>query len=197
MFKRTKGYWLLTMLVLTGLAGKINSHTLSGKERRTLVRELKTSREAFTESIENLSEKQLNFRHPKNRITIKECIYQLAAIENDLWTTAKECLKNQPLNPRRSFTDEELLFCIGHQPPLLSAKPGKFKNVEDAIKFYKKNNDEIVKYVNTSTGNIRAHTVHTVIGNTDAYQLLLLNAVYTKYYTAKINELKSSQNFSK
>ena len=32
MFKRTRGYFLLTLLVLTGLAGRKHTETLTGKE---------------------------------------------------------------------------------------------------------------------------------------------------------------------
>src|SRR3954467_15471326 len=84
MFKRTLGYLLLTMLVLTGLAGRMHTDILSGKERRTLVNELKSSRTALLLSAAGLSKKQLNFRKGKNRLTIRELIYQLASIEHSL-----------------------------------------------------------------------------------------------------------------
>ena len=59
MFKRTKGYLLLTLLVLTGLAGNTHSNSLSGKERKVLVNHLKDSKTAFLKSVKNLSEDQL------------------------------------------------------------------------------------------------------------------------------------------
>jgi hypothetical protein len=37
MFKRTRGYLLLTLLVLTGLAGRKHNETLTGKEREQLL----------------------------------------------------------------------------------------------------------------------------------------------------------------
>ena len=196
MFKRTKCYWLLTMLVLTGLAGKIHNNTLSGKERRSLVKELKATQSAFVDNIENLSDRQFNFRH-KNGLSIKQCIYKLTSIENNLWRTAKNGLRKEPSKIARSFTDEELMFFVLNQQFLTPAPELKFQNCKEALKFYKKQNNQIIKYVNTSTENIRAHIFSTPAGNLDAYQLLLLNTVYTKYFSEKIAAIKSSPNFPK
>lgn len=197
MFKRTKGYLLLTMLVLTGLAGRIHSDTLSGKERRTLVRDLKTSKAEFIKSVEGLSGKQINFRPAKNQLTVKECVYQLASIENGLWATAKTCLKQEALKQARSFNDEELNSCILNQPYIIPSRKLKFKNVKEAVKLYKNESAETLKYINTSTENVRAHVISTAAGNLDAYQLMFLSAIYTKHITDQINEIKASPNFPK
>ncbi|MFL5788794.1 MAG: hypothetical protein ACJ748_12120, partial [Flavisolibacter sp.] len=61
MLKRTKGYFLLTMLVLTGLAGRLHTDTLSGKERRFLISELKLTSSDFLLSIKYLTPRQLNY----------------------------------------------------------------------------------------------------------------------------------------
>lgn len=197
MFKRTKGYLLLTMLVLTGLAGRIHSDTLSGKERRTLVRDLKTSKAEFIKSVEGLSGKQFNFRPAKNQLTVKECVYQLASIENGLWATTKTCLKQEALKQARSFNDEELNSCILNQPYIIPARKLKFKNVKEAVKLYKNESAETLKYVNTSTENVRAHVIQTAAGNLDAYQLMFLSAIYTKHITDQINAIKASPKFPK
>ena len=44
MHKRTKGYTLLLLLVLTGLAGRQSTTTITSKERRFLIEELKESK---------------------------------------------------------------------------------------------------------------------------------------------------------
>ena len=61
MLKRTKGYTLLLLLVLTGLAGRISTTTITSKERRVAIDELKESKVAVLKSVKGLSEKQLNF----------------------------------------------------------------------------------------------------------------------------------------
>lgn len=197
MFKRTKGYLLLTMLVLTGLAGKIHSDTLSGKERRTLIKDLKTTKAEFTESIADLTNRQLNFKPANNHLSIKECIYKLSSIENGLWAYAKLSLKEEPLKQARAFNDNELNSCILNQPTIIPVRQLKFKNVKEATKLYKTESAETLKYIQTSTENIRAHVISTSIGNLDAYQLLLLTTIYSKYFTDQIKIIKSNPNFPK
>lgn len=197
MFKRTKGYLLLIMLMLTGLAGKIHNDTLSGKERRNLVKEIKITKSDFMKSLSGLSNKQLNFKPEKSQLSIKECIYKLVSIENQIWGLTKEGLKQAPPALKKSFNDDELTSCITVAQNLVPVKELKFKNVKEATKVYKNESSEILKYVNTSTENIRTHVIPSSIGNLDAYQLMLLITKYTKFYTDYISGIKSTSNFPK
>lgn len=196
MFKRTKGYFLLTMLVLTGFAGKIHTDTLSGKERRTLFKELKISRVEVTESIAGLSAKQLNFKISKDQVSIKDCIYRLAAIENELWMKANASLQQETAIKKTVLNDEELVLVISSNKPCEN-KAVKFKSVKEAMKLYKKNRNEMQKFLNTSTENARAHVAQTSFGNFDVYQLLLLNTILSDEYIRQIEKIKAHPNFPK
>lgn len=194
MFKRTKGYLLLTMLVLTGLAGRLQSDTLSGKERHYLVKELKTSGSAFEKVIDGLSDKQLNFKTVKNTLSIKDCIYQLVSIENSLWNAAKTSLQQETnIVQKSNINDAALTSFVEYLP--LPYKKLKFSNVKGALHLFKQERKDILRYINTSTENARIHVVATPVGNFDAYQLLLLNAIYTNYYMQQIEKIKSIHNF--
>jgi len=183
------------MLVLTGLAGRIHSDTLSGKERRLLIKELKTSKTEFTESVEGLTTKQFNFKPSKNSLSIKEYVYKLASVENNLWKLTKSSLQQEPIQLRRTFSDDQLATI--DQQNFTGLKDLKFKNIKQALKLYKNERAEIQKYVNTSTENIRAHVAQTSIGNLDAYQLMMLNSIFAKYYTQQIEQIKSNPDFPK
>ena len=196
MFKRTKGYFLLTMLVLTGLAGRMHTNILTTKERRTLVTELKSSRNNFLRSVEGLSAKQLNFRPGKNELSIKECVYKLASVENYLWTTAKASLKEEITSVPKSISNDEALFSFVAQKNFQCSEVN-FKNTKEALKFYKNERADILKYVHTSTENVRAHAAKTCAGNFDAYQLIMLNAIFAGYYTQQIENIKMHANFPK
>jgi hypothetical protein len=196
MFKRTKGYFLLTMLVLTGLAGRMHTNILITKERRTLVTELKSSRNDFLRSVEGLSAKQLNFRPGKNELSIKECVYKLASVENYLWTTAKASLKEEITCVPKSISNDEALFSFVAQKNF-QCNEVNFKNTKEALKFYKNERADILKYVHTSTENVRAHAAKTCAGNFDAYQLIMLNAIFANYYTQQIENIKMHANFPK
>lgn len=194
MFKRTKGYFLLTMLVLTGLAGRMHSTILTTKERHTLVTELKASKTDFFKSVEGLSEKQINFNPGKNALSIKDCIYRLASIENNLWTSAKASLKQDSPNLKKAISDDGQLSSFAKEKTFQCTEL-KFENTKEALKFYKNERAEMLKYIHTSTENVRAHVAKTCIGNFDVYQLVLLNSVLAKQYTEQIERIKSNPKF--
>lgn len=193
MFKRNKGYFLLTMLVLTGLAGKLHSDTLTTKERHYLASGLKTSRNDFFKSVEGLSSRQLNFRPAKDKPSVKDCIYELVSIENSLWHSTKTFLEKGPSTLQKTFPDDEMVTAVVQKP--LSCKKLKFRNTKEALKLYKSIRAEMLRYVHTSTENVRGHVVATSSGNFDAYQCMLLNTLYTNYYVQQIEQIKSARNF--
>ena len=62
MLKRTMGRSLLTLLVITGLAGTINDNSLSKTERKTAIGLMKDTKADVLKSVKGLSEAQLNFK---------------------------------------------------------------------------------------------------------------------------------------
>lgn len=184
------------MLVLTGLAGRIHTNILTTKERRTLVTELKTSKTDFLKTVEDLSAKQFNFKANKNQLSIKECVYKLVSIENNLWMSAKSSLKQEASSFKRSVSDDEDLS-VFIEEKAFQCNELKFKNTKEALKFYKNERSEMLKYVHTSTENVRAHTAKTCLGNFDAYQLMLLNTIFARHYIQQIEEIKAGTNFPK
>jgi hypothetical protein len=195
MFKRTKGYFLLTMLVLTGLAGRLHTNILTTKERHYLVTELKTSKKELLKNVEDLSAKQLNFKADKNALSIKECVYNLTSIEYSLWTFAQISLKQEPLSIQKTIPDDKELTAVAEQEKIFRHKELKFKNIKEALKFYKNNRSEILRYVQSSTQNVREHISTTENGNFDAYQIMLLSTLYTKKYVQQIKEIQEHPNF--
>src|SRR5690606_3070146 len=73
MLKRTYGRLLLTLLVATGLAGKVNDTSLSKSERKFLVTQYKETRAALFSKTKDLSTAQLKFRPAPDKWTIEEC----------------------------------------------------------------------------------------------------------------------------
>src|SRR5689334_455112 len=93
MYKRTKGYILLTMLVLTGLAGRIHTDTLRGKERKLLVTQIKSDKNTLLDEINGLSTKQFYFKI--NGTSIKKCVLEQINYENNIWMACKDQLSKQ------------------------------------------------------------------------------------------------------
>ncbi|MGZ3923784.1 MAG: hypothetical protein ACXVBJ_08435, partial [Flavisolibacter sp.] len=176
MLKRNKGYFLLTMLVLTGLAGRMHTNILTTKERHALVVQLKTSRTDFLKTIEGLTPKQLNFKTDKNSLSIKGCVYKLVSIQHDIWLISEQALHQETQGLRRTGSDENLVSILEQKD--LQCSNSNFKNISEALKVYKTDRAAMLKYVNTSTENVRSHVAQTSAGNFDAYQLMLINVIY-------------------
>lgn len=205
MFKRNKGYFLLIMLVLTGLAGRLHSDSLTGKERRFLTDHLKESRDQFLSSFRGLNEEQLNFRAAPDKWSIKDCITHLALAEQGLWTMTENTLK-QPANPEKrseiKTTDEELVKMVSSRdkkataPEMLDpTKAKKWATVKDAVNDFKKSRSNLIKYVKTTTEDVRNHVTQFPTGYMDAYQLMLLISAHTLRHTEQIKEVMSDPNF--
>jgi len=187
------------MLVLTGLAGRMHTNILTTRERHNLVTELKTSRKDLLKSVEGLSAKQLNFKVDKNQLSIKECIYKLVSVEKGLWFFTQASLKQEEPSSslQKTASDDKALILIAEQQKDFEYGKLKFKNAGEALKFYKNERSEMLRYVQTSTQNVREHIIKTGIGNFDVYQLILLNTIYTKIYIQHIEEIKAQANFPK
>jgi len=195
MFKRTKGYFLLTMLVLTGLAGRIHSNILTTKERHILVTELKSSTNDFLKHVDGLSSKQMNFKTRRKDLSIKDYIGKMVSTQNSLWALTQLSLKQQTLTAQKTYSDETLLDVTKQEQMFTNNL--KFQSIKEALKFYKNEKGEMLKYVHTSTENIRAYGTHTNIGNFDCYQLMVLTTIYCKFYTQQIEVIKANPKFPK
>ena len=200
MFKRTKGYILLTMLVLTGLAGRIHTDTLPGKERKLLVTEIKSDRNALFDEVKGLSAKQFNF--VVNGASIRKAILEQINYENNIWTACKNQLAKQVVILRNNTTVTDLEF-----QQLLSSSGIEFdlpvshfkviKSQKEEITALKKLKDEELKFSRTTTDNLHKYTLQTNCGSLDIYQVLLLTTSFTKKTLEQIRSIKSSPRFPK
>src|SRR5688572_30270 len=112
MLKRTTGLSLLTLLVITGLAGTINDNSLSKKERKYAVTLMKDTREAISDETRGLSEKQLNYKASPEKWSVKECMYHIAGAEKALWSMFETTMKSATNPEKRAeikITDEDLV----------------------------------------------------------------------------------------
>src|SRR5688500_455761 len=112
MLKRTKGYTLLLLLVLTGLAGRLSTTTITSKERRLAIDELKESKVAVLKSVKGLSERQLNFKTNKHKYSIKDYLLHITHAEQSLWNMTDVALKQPKQKFEIKLSDEKALFLL-------------------------------------------------------------------------------------
>lgn len=193
MLKRTKGYVLLILLVVTGLASQVAHKTLSGKERSSLVHALKTSKSNLLHSIKGLTRAQLTFKPSRNAPNIKQCLAQLTAVQDSLWAVTQTALAQKPRPALQStLSDMDILKSWQQQPLPVTAVN---KTVAALADDFTEKSNSIIKYVKTTTEDVRRHTTTTPAGNLDAYQLMLAISAQTTYYTNEIEKIKAAPGF--
>jgi DinB superfamily len=204
MLKRTKGRFLLTLLVITGLAGTFKNSSLTKQERKLVVSELKESKSEFLKSVKDLSDEQLNFKPSPERWSIQECIYHITLAEKDLWYMLNTTMR-EPGTPGRSqdvkIADEDILK-IGtdrtnklKSPEALQPSKASWKSANDAISGFKTARADLIKYAKSTTEDMRDHIIPLAFGNVDAYQFLLFMSAHCNRHIGQIEEIKGDPRF--
>ena len=206
MFKRTAAHILLLLLVITGLGSQVSNTTLSSKERHFLIKNLKETKTTFLGNIKGLTQEQLTFKPAPDKWSVKECIEHLSLAEKGLWNWAEGVLKQQASPERRKeikVTDEQILAGVADRTKKAQAaenlqpQSAKWKTTKDAVEDFKKNRSSLIKYVKTTTEDMRNHTTESPAGVIDTYQVLLLISAHTSRHTQQIQEIKASPGYPK
>ena len=206
MLKRTMGRSLLTLLVITGLAGTINDFSLTKNERRSSVSLMKDTKSEVLKSVKGLSETQLNFRAAPDKWTVKECVYHIAISEKNLWDIMEAGMK-APNNPEKrseiKMTDEQLIKMIEDRSfkvktnEAFEPKNTPYQSLDDALESFKSRRMDHIKYLKTTTEDMRNHVVQMPFGWLDCYQLCLMIGAHSNRHTQQINEVKADPAFPK
>jgi DinB family protein len=204
MQKRKYGYILLTLLVVSGLAGTPSGNTLSKKERKYVADHMKDTRADVLKSVKDLSEAQLNFRPGQDQWTVKECIYHIAISENNLWNMIEATMK-APANPEKrseiKMTDEQLVKMLQDRSfkvktvEQFEPKNTPYKSLDEALTNFKINRASHIKYVKSTTEDLRNHVVQMPFGWLDCYQVCLMISAHSNRHTQQINEVKKTAGF--
>ncbi|MGC4037228.1 MAG: DinB family protein [Chitinophagaceae bacterium] len=205
MRRKRFGYILLALLVITGLAGRI-SGSITGKERRIAVSLMKSTRTEVLQSLNGINNTQLNFKTASDKWSAKECMYHIAAAENNLWQLLQSSLK-APANPEQrsavKMTDEEVIRLAEDRNQKLKTTAAlepqhtSYKSVSAAIDDFKRKRQEHIDYLKSTTEDLRDHIVLTPFGWMDCYQLCLMIASHSNRHMQQINETKEEASLSK
>lgn len=206
MLKRTKGRLLITLLVVTGLAGTMNNSSVSMEERKYAVSFLKDSRNELLAEVKGLSGRQLGYKSPSNQLSIKNCLLQMVWNEKKLWLTITS-VGRHPANPEKrseiKFTDKQLIDMI-EKGTITASGSNTFKqantpwkDIDATLTSFKNMRNEHIKYMKTSTEDLRNHVVLTPAGWFDCYQYILIMAAETNRYARLIDEIKRHPHFPK
>jgi hypothetical protein len=206
MLKRTKGYLLLILLVVTGLASQVSNNTISSKERRHLTHHLKETRDELLQSIKGLSHAQLAFKPSPDQWSIRHCMQHITLAEVNLKTLAEETLKekaNRTAGDSAMLTDAAILHRISSSEhkmemiPALSPAANRWKTDEEMIEAFKETHNALVKFTRTTTDDLRSHITDAPFGRVDVYQVVLGISAHTARHTRQIEAIKANAAFPK
>jgi hypothetical protein len=206
MLKRTKGRLLLTLLVITGLAGTINDTAISGKERKTAAVLMKETKADLFKSVKHLSAVQLDYKTSAESWSVKECVYHIATTEKTLGKLLEMSMKG-PANPEKraliKLSDEEFIKRIESREKkvktseALEPKNASYKSLEEALADFKLQRTAHIKYVRTTTEDLRNHVVEMPFGAIDCYQLTLMFGAHTERHIQQLKEVMKDPGFPK
>ena len=72
-----------------------------------------------------------------------------------------------------------------------------FKTLDEAMTSFKDLRAEHIKYMKTTTEDLRNHMVQMPFGTLDCYQLCLMMAAHTERHRKQMEEVKANPNFPK
>jgi|SRR5436190_368303 len=206
MLKRTKGLLLLTLLVITGLAGTLKDSTISQKERKSATNLMKETKADVLKSVKGLSDAQLNFKAAPDRWSVKECVYHIAIAEKNLWDMLEGAMKtaaNPEKRPEIKLTDDQLIKIMEDRRNKVKTVPPfepqntPYKSLNEALNDFKDRRASHIKYLKSTTEDLRSHVVQMPFGSIDCYQLSLMIASHSNRHTQQLNEVKADPNFPK
>ena len=204
--RKIYGYFLLTMLIVSGLAGTPSGNSLTKKERKMAIDHMKITKAGLINSIKGWNDAQLNFRTAPDKWSALDCVYHIAATENGLWQLLETTLKAPPNAEKRAaikMTDDQLIntmqdrsFKVKTSEPF-EPKNTSYKTLDAALSDFKDRRSNLIKYIRNSTEDMRNHVAETPLGWLDCYQISLLISSHSNRHTQQINELKSQPGFPK
>ena len=175
--RRKYGYLLLTMLVISGLAGTPHNNSLNKKERKFAAEHMKDTKDDFLKTIKDMTEAQLNYRPTADKWTAKECAYHIAVSEKNLWSLLESSLKSAANPEKRSeikITDEQLMgkFTIAVEGLAQSATDIKQAGIRAGQRTLLKKLDKFAPAIDKTATAISGFALEANTGNKNISELI-------------------------
>jgi len=199
----TKPLIALTVLALTLSVVPASAQPLTQPERDSLLKHLQQTRQAFLDSISELSDAQWTFKVGPDRWSIAEVAEHIAVSETTILQIVTDQIIKGPPVPRsaNSVSDEKLLAGLLDRTSRFQApemlKPTERWATRDALtKDFLAAREKTATYVKTSTDDLHGHGgPHPVFGMLEGYQWVLLLSGHSARHTAQIEEVKTSAGY--
>lgn len=213
-----KVYFLLAVLLLTSFTVKEPVSLYNLPEAGSPVRlELKTAEDkAFLldylgetsdkllESIEGLSDAQMQFKPAPDRWSVSQCLEHIILTEKSIFGMIQKLVK-EPANPERrkeiKTTDQDIINGVSERNKKVKTSEefqpkGTYSGTSDAVQAFTEQRDQVIEYVkNTPLKDLRDHVTDSPLGAIDAYQFLAFAGAHCARHTKQIEEIKADPGF--
>lgn len=191
----------LVALMIVGFG--LSTSGLSDEERKMAAAHLMETSDRLTNTVQGLSDAQLNFKASPESWSIAECVEHLTISENMFNGMLQGALK-EPANPamRDSVTmsDEKLIgFISVRDTKVKTPEPfepsGKFGTHEETLIAFMTKRKEHIAYVNTTTDDLRNHYGKLPFATIDGLQIILFMSGHTERHVKQMEEVMAHENF--
>lgn len=202
--KRIQQFLILSLFL--GLSTHLFAQTeLNKADRKKASAHLKTTQKVLMKSIKGLSDAQLNFKAEAGSWSIADCVEHIAISEKSIFSLTEMAMKgeaNPALRKELKFTDEQLLGFITSRDQKTKTRPegepkGNFGTFAGSTAEFKTLRKQHIKYVKTTSDDLRNHFFEFPFGKIDAYQVILFMSGHTARHTAQIQEIMANSAFPK
>jgi DinB superfamily len=174
-------------------------------ERDYALSALYASEKQFLDSLNGLSQGQLNFKPAPDRWSVFECAEHIAVAEDTLFAYIPMIMKTPYVEkklPVPEADDEKILVALTDRSHKANApevlKPThRFASIEELKKHFVESRTRTLDYIRYTQDDLRHHQTQTPMGDIDGYQFVLLIAGHSERHTLQIKEVMADPNFPK
>lgn len=165
---------------------------------------LEETKEGLIESVEDLSEQQMQFKPDAESWSVAEIVEHINIVEGGLKSMleAKFAEDATPeLRAEVKMTDEQIIGFITDRSQKIKTQSqfepsAKYVSADEALEAFKDQREDIVDFLKDSdVEDMRNYINEFPFGKIDAYQTVLFMAGHTARHTQQIEELKLIDGF--
>lgn len=195
---------LFCLLLLLGFFHSSFSQT--GHDKDYLANYYEQTFDNLEAAVENLSEKQLQFKAGADKWSVSQCLEHIALSEKMLLEYVKKTMELPPSTEKKAevkMTDEGLIKAMTDrsfkaQAPkeMVPKEKGAYKSAAKALEDIRAQRMEILDYLNDfSIEDMRSRVTESPFGLVDGYHTFLYIPSHTARHTLQIEEIKAEKGF--
>jgi hypothetical protein len=193
------------MVALVTMSFDSLAPALTDAEREYASKLLQETKDDILKKVKGLTPEQLNFKADPNSWSVAECVEHIAISENNIFGFAQSALQ-QPADPSLrkdvKMKDEEIIAMITDRTHKVKTQEAfepsnKFGSFEATLNEFKSKRDANIKYIKSTSDDLRNHYNDFPFGKVDTYQTVLFMAAHSRRHTEQIKEVMNNPAFPK